>query len=110
MKQTIRFSTFETNSSSTHSCVICTAEQFKDWEDGKTLTDWGGKTFYLREEIEKEYESDPDKDSYADFDDWCYDNEYYTQDAWVGDLETDWVEKDINGQKIVVFCKFGYDN
>ena len=35
MKQTIRFNTFETNSSSTHSMIIIPDKYYKDFEDGK---------------------------------------------------------------------------
>lgn len=31
MKQTIRFNTFETNSSSTHSMVVIPDEYYEDW-------------------------------------------------------------------------------
>jgi len=37
MKRIIRPSTFETNSSSTHSLIILSKEKFKKWEDGEIL-------------------------------------------------------------------------
>lgn len=35
MKITVRYGTFETNSSSTHSLVICTAEEYEMFRSGK---------------------------------------------------------------------------
>ena len=35
MRQTIRFNTFETNSSSTHSMCIIPDKQYKDWTENK---------------------------------------------------------------------------
>lgn len=37
MKFTIRAATFETNSSSTHSLVFCTPEQYRNFQDGELL-------------------------------------------------------------------------
>lgn len=41
MKRQIRLNVFETNSSSTHSLVICTEQDFKEWEAGEKLFDTG---------------------------------------------------------------------
>lgn len=35
MKRTIRFGMFETNSSSTHTLVVCTKEEYDAWRKGK---------------------------------------------------------------------------
>ena len=40
--RTIRRNVFETNSSSTHSMVIGTKEQFETWEDGGLFVNWDG--------------------------------------------------------------------
>lgn len=37
IKRQIRFGAFETNSSSTHSLIVCTQQQYLDWKDGKLL-------------------------------------------------------------------------
>ena len=39
MKQ-IRFGTFETNSSSTHSLIICTDAEYEAWRCGDAILDW----------------------------------------------------------------------
>ena len=41
----IRQNTFETNSSSTHSLVLCTEDEFNDWKSGKTLLNTYMHTF-----------------------------------------------------------------
>lgn len=37
MKETIRLSVFETNSSSTHSLSICSSEEYNKWKNGETV-------------------------------------------------------------------------
>lgn len=108
LRQTVRFNTFETNSSSTHSCVICTPEEYSAWEQGKLYIDYDGN-FYTIEELKAEYETAEDNGRYDDFEEWAEENEYYSFDYWNGDLETDYKSRIINGQEIVVYCKFGYD-
>lgn len=50
MRQTIRFNTFETNSSSTHSICICSDEEFNKFKNGKLFfSDWG-REFLTEEE------------------------------------------------------------
>lgn len=80
MKQTIRLGTFETNSSSTHSLVMCSAEEFKKWEEGEFLiNNWNGKFVPKQEIIKKvlqehkreeilEYWDDFDEEEYNDAD------------------------------------------
>ena len=52
MKQTVRFNTFETNSSSTHSCIICSEDTFAKWKAGQLYVYRYGDSFFTREEIE----------------------------------------------------------
>ena len=53
MKRIIRRNTFETNSSSTHSLTICTAEQWNEFKTtDKYLADWDGELFLVDELIE----------------------------------------------------------
>lgn len=42
MKTQIRFSTFETNSSSTHSLIILNEQEYEDYENGNILYDRNG--------------------------------------------------------------------
>ena len=39
MKKTIRYNTFETNSSSTHSVTVLTPQEFEQWRDNQYLLD-----------------------------------------------------------------------
>ena len=51
----VREGTFETNSSSTHSIVVCSKKQFDDWKSGKVLFDPYKEVFstVISEEQEK---------------------------------------------------------
>lgn len=51
MKQTIRLGTFETNSSSTHSLVMCSAEDYQKWYDGEFLINPYSEEFVKKQEI-----------------------------------------------------------
>lgn len=42
MKKQIRYGVFETNSSSTHSMVVCSNEDLERWKSGELLYDYGG--------------------------------------------------------------------
>lgn len=73
MKQTIRFRTFETNSSSTHSCVICTEDEYNKWQQGKLLYDGWEDVFLTKDEVDLQWQAldDGDKAYYDDgFDGW----------------------------------------
>ena len=70
----IRQNTFETNSSSTHSIVICSRKQFDDWKAGKCFFNKYSETFtttdpYMVERFRKEaieqYQLTHDNDPYC---------------------------------------------
>lgn len=113
MKQTIRFNTFETNSSSTHNCVICTEDEYKKWQAGEIYVDYNGN-MYTKEQVIKEFEKE-DGMVYVDddelFDAFLRNEEYDSYDRWFEEdyLESDITVREINGTKIYVCCKFGYD-
>lgn len=73
----VRNSCFETNSSSTHSLIICTKEEYEGWKEGKLLYDLYEDRFidnYLLSEEKKlsklrEYYDSIKKDFYKDFND-----------------------------------------
>lgn len=134
MKQTIRFNTFETNSSSTHSCVICTEQEAADWEAGKIFWNhWpekGEPMFITRDEVIKRMEADGftdepamelediSRDDYnseeeflnAKINAYCRsDGDIESYETFGEDLETDVEERIINGEKIVAICYYGYD-
>lgn len=54
MNQTLRLGTFETNSSSTHNCVICSDKDYNLWKSGELYYCYD--KFYTKEEVLKEYE------------------------------------------------------
>lgn len=46
MKTIVRKGVFETNSSSTHSMIMCTGEEYQKFEDGEMLVNvWDGELF-----------------------------------------------------------------
>lgn len=115
MKQTVRFCTFETNSSSTHSCVVCSDEEYKKWQAGEILyNSWhfGSESeFATLDELEEKFNSDSHKDEDISFEDWLYDEGYKTLEQFNNSeyLESDETVKEVNGVKIHIICKYGYD-
>lgn len=69
----IRYGTFETNSSSTHSIIICSRKQFEEWKSGKCLFNPDSDTFYnpstkiedYRKEAVEQYKRAHDHDPYC---------------------------------------------
>ena len=90
----IRTETFETNSSSTHSLILCSDAEYKALEEEESMIDtWEDKVVPF-----SEYE----KDRYA--------SRYETLDEfWNTDLETYNETKEIDGIIIHAFGKYGYD-
>ena len=106
MKQTVRLNTFETNSSSTHSCIICTAEEYDALKNGLMYVNKYGNDIYSKEEVESEYRAD---NTDLDFEDWLDENEYTTFENWGSDYEFDDTYREINGQKVYAICYYGQD-
>lgn len=123
--KTIRLGTFETNSSSTHSMVICTEEEYEKWANGELYASrWYGG-FKTKEEVMEDFKKDHSEyfDSEGNFistdeyenleelmDDYSYDTKWYDLDGWAGDLECD--ENSYtspSGDKIRIICRYGYD-
>lgn len=88
MKQ-IRLGIFETNSSSTHSIVICTDEEFEKWKNGELVYD-GDKSLIPPTEDNPEYENNYDE--FGEYAEVCH-TEYTTK----------------SGDKINIICSYGYD-
>lgn len=114
MRQTFRVNTFETNSSSTHSCVICSKDEYDKFKDGELyLDDWNGK-FYTLEEVKEEFKKESllMDESSPQFDDKLHDyiaDNYKTYDNWNRDYETDYTIRTVDGVDIVAICYYGYD-
>ena len=58
MKRQIRRNIFETNSSSTHSLIICSEEEFKAWEKGEIYFDEYGKEKFISNTGINEYDKE----------------------------------------------------
>lgn len=107
----VRLGVFETNSSSTHSLVVCTKEEYEKWKSGELyyLQDVWGLPDTLREEYktrdfitenEKELleENGLDESEVLSFKDWGYDYETETNNYTTKD-----------GEELVIRSYFGYD-
>jgi len=96
MKYQIRKSAFETNSSSTHTLTICTQDEFDQFKQGKKVYVYGLYGDKLEELQEPQDDDYSEQETYEQFfaDDMMetYMKQYTTP----------------NGEKIVVFGKYGY--
>lgn len=93
----IRQNIFETNSSSTHSICICTEEDYKKWEEGEKLWDYGSDKLVDISEVPEKERNTWDYRSY-EYEDTC------------GYLE--WYEEHFttpSGDKMVAFGNYGRD-
>lgn len=135
MKKQVRFGVFETNSSSTHSLVICDKETFDKWKNGELLFDRWQEEFKEgyqltnrdKKDAEKYYNDNKKKfwKNWEDLGDEEKD-EWYTKFAYENNLiDEDLVSyddygKDLeyfqenyttkSGDEIVVFGEYGYDS
>ena len=118
MKQ-IRFGTFETNSSSTHSLVMCTQDEYKAWDRGEVYyvewltsemrnklgTEYIGKTFIPTEVADAVLQElgidEEERSEYFKTSDEFFENEY---------LETfEETYTTPGGETVIAFGVFGYD-
>lgn len=95
--KTIRFGVFETNSSSTHSLIICTDEEYQKWIDGEMVLD---RDYEKIAPIPSDSELEEDRWRYVKYDEYddkisleSYHEEYITP----------------HNDKIHVFGWYGYD-
>lgn len=119
----IRKNTFETNSSSTHSMVICTKDEWDKWAAGELYASRWYDGFKTKDEVMEEYRKEYSdyfdeegnfipNDEYETFEDFQsdYSTEWYDMDGWVGELESDENEYTTSsGEVIKVICRYGYD-
>ncbi len=92
MKQ-VRYGIFETNSSSTHSLVICTAEEYNKFKNGELVLDrWGSGEIVGKDKVKNRFDYQTYEDYYND------------------DLEPFWKRFTTpSGDKMIAFGKYGYD-
>ena len=129
----VRKNVFETNSSSTHSLVICTKEEFEKFKKGEKILDRYDEKLVDRHEniIDKliktgeiteisngyiyqnkyyETRSDIKSENFPDEDDFEDEYRYGTYESLGSELESyeqEYTTK--SGDEIVVFGEFGYD-
>ena len=89
----IRYGVFETNSSSTHSMVVCSEEDYQKWVDGELLYDYGD--LVKREDLPEEYLED--YKTYEQFMDSDYEE--------VGET----IHTTPNGEKVHIIYKYGHE-
>lgn len=78
MKQQIRRGVFETNSSSTHTLVLCKPDEYEDFKNGKLYFDVDCERLVTKEEILKEHcIKEDDLNEYI----YNYNNEYDEDDT-----------------------------
>jgi len=113
MKRQIRRGVFETNSSSTHSLTIVSAEDYKKWENGEVLLQDYPEKFVTLEEA-KEYLEE--RGEAWENDDELYeilrDYEYHTHDSYFdNDCLESFTERHTtpNGDTVVAFGMYGYN-
>lgn len=139
VKQTIRFNTFETNSSSTHNLIIIPDKYYKDWSDDKLFylkDDWyslakkliqknNGCRFFTKEFLmndEDVINSDnfPKKENYDEDENYEYEDDliqfFRDEDLVTASMfDNDELESEENtyttenGELLHIICQFGYD-
>lgn len=130
MKRKIRYGVFETNSSSSHSLTMCSAEEFKKWQNGEMLFDEWNENFVPaiplsddeKRDVENAYEGGKpwhklsDEEKNAEYIDYAranglVDEDYQTYEEYMNDDELEPYEqsyKTEGGEEIVAFGKYGY--
>lgn len=121
--KTIRANTFETNSSSTHSMIILTEEEYNKLESGElylnddeVITKEEAKNIFLKHMNEDKYEYDDNLSFEENIKNYLDEFEYYSGEYpqslenW---KEEDELESDTNiyispsGDKLRIICKYG---
>lgn len=80
MRVTFRNGIFETNSSMTHSIVICTKEEMEKWRNRELFRRrWGEDTLVTKEEMEEIIANEryADRDDFETYDEFMSDHGYW---------------------------------
>lgn len=133
MKQTIRFNTFETNSSSTHNMVIIPDKYKEQWDKNELYyVDWAygkikelveksnGRKLFTKQELEDAgiFDDMPKREDFEDdydFEDAMYnylsDLDLINKDKWDSrELEfEDTIYTTENGEVLHIICQYGYE-
>lgn len=102
----IRFGTFETNSSSTHSLVIGTPEQIEKWENGELFINYYddyATEFKTKEELDEMAETEEyfSREDWKNGEEWDEATEYLDHDSQI--ITTP------NGEQLSIVCAYGRD-
>lgn len=129
MKRQIRKGVFETNSSSTHSLVVCLKSDYDRWVKGEVLLYTGSgylyskdhapqkNHFYTKEqawEFEKSSKYPPDNHIHWDSnaaEEYLFQNQWYTYENY-DDEYLEWFDDTFttpSGEEIIAFGQYGYD-
>lgn len=123
MKRQIRRGVYETNSSSTHSLVMCSGEEYNKWRSGKLLFWVGKNNFGTKEDIIEELKELTRWDNSLKYPDVNWDDDsvvadifdsekIQTSDEFFDDEYLETFEKEYttpDGEKVISFGKYGYD-
>lgn len=124
MKTIVRKGVFETNSSSTHTMIMCTGEEYQKFEDGEMLIYWMDEELFSYDDIvdliADDYYKDKFSESGIDITDkravvkWAAANIDDLQDAddFYDDTCLETFSQSFtteSGEKVVAFGKYGYD-
>lgn len=124
MKTIVRKGVFETNSSSTHTMIMCTDEEYQKFEDGEMLIYWMDEELFSYDDIvdliADDYYKDKFSESGIDITDkravvkWAAANIDDLQDAddFYDDTCLETFSQSFtteSGEKVVAFGKYGYD-
>lgn len=97
MKQ-IRYSVFETNSSSVHTLTVCTAQEYKDWAKGKLIYDYySDRLIPSDDEVTNDSSRFLTKEAYEDL----------VQNNYEASYEEEYTSP--SGDKIIIFGYYGRD-
>lgn len=108
MKCVVRPRTFETNSSNTHTLIICPKKLVDEWKTSDKYL-YKGK-LYTIDEIVKKLKlgySDDIKWHTRWSDAWTYDMWEEFGSEWLDQSEEEFTTE--SGDEIVILCKYGYD-
>lgn len=101
MKRQVRFNVFETNSSSTHSLVLCTDDDYVKWANGEMFFDDYLNVLVSIEEINKDEKLKSQLENQEN------DKRFYTRDEFFNEYYEETYHDSIVTQNEIVHA-FGY--
>lgn len=104
MKRQIRYGVFETNSSSVHSLVVCTKEEFEKFKEGELYLDDYYNVFLDPQKADSQYASDREMKEdgvFKNYAEWIKSQEWY--DTFCQNYTSP------SGDELVMFGYYGHD-